>query len=129
MAPHGMRPSSPRRSQSRSFKKNQIVRLLFFLQDARRSPARAQADTKIAGCERSNAAAAIFGRHRFPAAALIHVGSHCESRSEYLFQCDEESHLLVMKIAHLVSTFPPYQAGIGNTAYHLCWELSQLGHS
>jgi len=32
-----------------------------------------------------------------------------------------------MKIAQVVSTFPPYKAGIGNTAYHLSWELAQLG--
>jgi glycosyltransferase involved in cell wall biosynthesis len=33
-----------------------------------------------------------------------------------------------MKIAHIVSTFPPYKAGIGNTAYHLSWQLARLGH-
>jgi len=33
-----------------------------------------------------------------------------------------------MKIAQVVSTFPPYKAGIGNAAYHLSWELSQLGN-
>jgi len=33
-----------------------------------------------------------------------------------------------MKIAHIVSTFPPYRAGIGNTAYQLSWELSNMGH-
>jgi glycosyltransferase involved in cell wall biosynthesis len=32
-----------------------------------------------------------------------------------------------MKVAHIVSTFPPYKAGVGNAAYHLSWELSQLG--
>ncbi len=32
-----------------------------------------------------------------------------------------------MKIAHVVSTFPPYKAGVGNSAYHLSWELAQLG--
>lgn len=34
-----------------------------------------------------------------------------------------------MKVAHLVSTFPPYRGGIGNAAYHISWELAQLGHS
>lgn len=34
-----------------------------------------------------------------------------------------------MRIAHIVSTFPPYRAGIGNAAYHLCWELSSLGEA
>jgi glycosyltransferase involved in cell wall biosynthesis len=32
-----------------------------------------------------------------------------------------------MKVAHIVSTFPPYKAGVGNSAYHMSWELSQLG--
>ncbi len=32
-----------------------------------------------------------------------------------------------MKVAHIVSTFPPYKAGVGNAAYHISWELSQLG--
>lgn len=32
-----------------------------------------------------------------------------------------------MKVAHIVSTFPPYKAGIGNAAYHLSWELANLG--
>ncbi|OGY89071.1 MAG: hypothetical protein A2677_04340, partial [Candidatus Komeilibacteria bacterium RIFCSPHIGHO2_01_FULL_52_14] len=31
------------------------------------------------------------------------------------------------RVAHIVSTFPPYRGGIGNSAYHLCWELAQLG--
>ncbi|MBI3352466.1 MAG: glycosyltransferase family 4 protein [Nitrospirae bacterium] len=33
-----------------------------------------------------------------------------------------------MKIAHLVSTFPPYHGGIGNIAYHYARELALLGH-
>ncbi|HEX9664665.1 MAG TPA: glycosyltransferase family 4 protein, partial [Patescibacteria group bacterium] len=33
-----------------------------------------------------------------------------------------------MKIAHLVSTFPPYTGGMGNVAYHQALELSKLGH-
>ena len=32
-----------------------------------------------------------------------------------------------MKVAHIVSTFPPYRAGIGNSAYHMSWELARLG--
>lgn len=32
-----------------------------------------------------------------------------------------------MRIAHLVSTFPPYRGGIGNVAYHYARELSLLG--
>ena len=35
---------------------------------------------------------------------------------------------MVIKVAHVVSTFPPYHAGIGNAAYHLSWELAKLGH-
>ncbi|MFH0874114.1 MAG: glycosyltransferase family 4 protein [Candidatus Komeilibacteria bacterium] len=34
-----------------------------------------------------------------------------------------------MKIAHIVSTFPPYLAGMGNVVYHLSWQLSRLGHA
>ena len=33
-----------------------------------------------------------------------------------------------MKIAHLVSTFPPYRGGIGNIACHYARELELLGH-
>lgn len=33
-----------------------------------------------------------------------------------------------MRIAHIVSTFPPYRGGMGNVAYHLAWELEQLGN-
>ena len=33
-----------------------------------------------------------------------------------------------MKIAQIVSTFPPYRAGMGNVAYHYSLELSKLGH-
>jgi len=33
-----------------------------------------------------------------------------------------------MKIAHVVSTFPPYRGGMGNAAYNLCGSLSDLGH-
>ncbi len=33
-----------------------------------------------------------------------------------------------MKIAEVVSTFPPYSGGIGNIAYHNAWFLSRLGH-
>ena len=33
-----------------------------------------------------------------------------------------------MKIAQIVSTFPPYRAGIGNVAYQVSWVLSEMGH-
>lgn len=33
-----------------------------------------------------------------------------------------------MKIAHIVSTFPPYRGGMGNVAYHMADRLSSLGH-
>jgi len=33
-----------------------------------------------------------------------------------------------MKIAQIVSTFPPYKAGMGNVAYHLSWQLATQGH-
>ena len=33
-----------------------------------------------------------------------------------------------MKIAVVVSTFPPYKAGIGNEAYYSAWSLTTLGH-
>lgn len=33
-----------------------------------------------------------------------------------------------MKIAHVVSTFPPYLAGMGNVAFHLSWQLQARGH-
>lgn len=33
-----------------------------------------------------------------------------------------------MKIAQISSTFPPYQAGIGNVCYHQSLELSRRGH-
>jgi len=33
-----------------------------------------------------------------------------------------------MRVAQIVSTFPPYRAGIGNVAYHLSWVLSEMGH-
>jgi glycosyltransferase involved in cell wall biosynthesis len=33
-----------------------------------------------------------------------------------------------MKIAHIVSTFPPYKGGMGNSAYHFVEILSQMGH-
>ena len=34
-----------------------------------------------------------------------------------------------MKIAQIVSTFPPYRAGMGNVAFHLSWQLARLGHA
>ena len=33
-----------------------------------------------------------------------------------------------MKIAIITSTFPPYQAGIGNVAYHNALAVAQLGY-
>jgi len=33
-----------------------------------------------------------------------------------------------MKVAEVVSTFPPYKAGIGNVAYYNAWFLARLGH-
>ena len=33
-----------------------------------------------------------------------------------------------MKVAEVVSTFPPYKAGIGNVAYYNSWLLVRLGH-
>lgn len=33
-----------------------------------------------------------------------------------------------MKIAHVVSTFPPYLGGMGNVAYHMARESDRLGH-
>lgn len=33
-----------------------------------------------------------------------------------------------MKIAHIVSTFPPYYGGMGNTCYYQARELAELGH-
>ncbi len=33
-----------------------------------------------------------------------------------------------MKIAQIVSTFPPYKAGMGNVAFHLSWQLQARGH-
>ncbi len=33
-----------------------------------------------------------------------------------------------MRIAHIVSTFPPYRGGIGNAVFHYARELSLLGH-
>ncbi len=33
-----------------------------------------------------------------------------------------------MKIAQIVSTFPPYRAGMGNVAFNISWQLSSLGH-
>lgn len=34
-----------------------------------------------------------------------------------------------MKIAHIVSTFPPYKGGMGNSVYHFVQEMAKLGHS
>lgn len=34
-----------------------------------------------------------------------------------------------MKIAHIVSTFPPYKGGMGNSVYHFVEEMAKLGHS
>jgi len=33
-----------------------------------------------------------------------------------------------MKIAQVVSTFPPYKGGMGNVVFHHSWELALLGH-
>jgi len=33
-----------------------------------------------------------------------------------------------MKIAHVVSTFPPYEGGMGNVCYNQSLQLAQLGH-
>ncbi len=33
-----------------------------------------------------------------------------------------------MKIAEIVSTFPPYKAGMGNVAFNLSWQLQARGH-
>ncbi len=33
-----------------------------------------------------------------------------------------------MKVAQVVSTFPPYKGGMGNVAFHYSLELSKLGH-
>ncbi|MCX7779099.1 MAG: glycosyltransferase family 4 protein [Patescibacteria group bacterium] len=33
-----------------------------------------------------------------------------------------------MRIAHIVSTFPPYQGGMGNVCYYQAKELAELGH-
>jgi glycosyltransferase involved in cell wall biosynthesis len=33
-----------------------------------------------------------------------------------------------MKIAEIVSTFPPYKAGMGNVAFNLSWQLQAQGH-
>jgi glycosyltransferase involved in cell wall biosynthesis len=33
-----------------------------------------------------------------------------------------------MKIAEVVSTFPPYKAGMGNVAFNLSWQLQAQGH-
>ena len=33
-----------------------------------------------------------------------------------------------LKIAQIVSTFPPYRGGMGNVAYHLTDSLSRLGY-
>ena len=33
-----------------------------------------------------------------------------------------------MKVAQIVSTFPPYKAGMGNVAFNISWQLSYLGH-
>lgn len=33
-----------------------------------------------------------------------------------------------MKIAEVVSTFPPYKAGMGNVAYYNAWQLATRGH-
>jgi glycosyltransferase involved in cell wall biosynthesis len=33
-----------------------------------------------------------------------------------------------MRIAHIVGTFPPYFAGVGNVCYHNAFELAKLGH-
>jgi glycosyltransferase involved in cell wall biosynthesis len=33
-----------------------------------------------------------------------------------------------MKIAHIISTFPPYKGGMGNSVFHSVKELARLGH-
>ncbi|MEI6378405.1 MAG: glycosyltransferase family 4 protein [Candidatus Falkowbacteria bacterium] len=33
-----------------------------------------------------------------------------------------------MKIAQIVSTFPPYKGGMGNVAYHFAWSLASFKH-
>lgn len=33
-----------------------------------------------------------------------------------------------MKIAHIVSTFPPYKGGMGNSVYYAAREMARLGH-
>ena len=33
-----------------------------------------------------------------------------------------------MKIAHLVSTFPPYRGGMGNVCWEQADQLARLGH-
>lgn len=34
-----------------------------------------------------------------------------------------------MKIAHIVSTFPPYKGGMGNSVYYSAREMARLGHT
>ena len=34
-----------------------------------------------------------------------------------------------MRIAHIVSTFPPYKGGMGNSVYYSAREMARLGHS
>lgn len=33
-----------------------------------------------------------------------------------------------MKIAHIISTFPPYKGGMGNVVYYSAREMARLGH-